>query len=89
MSTRRLHDVDLAGGFRLDLKTGLLLGALLWSWWDQRGQADKRAAVEEVRSSSVSETLSELKRLQAVQQYDISAIKLTLAENGIKVKKGE
>lgn len=85
----RSSDVDLAGGFRLDLKTGLLLGALLWSWWDQRGQADKRAAVEEVRSSTVSETLGELKRLQAVQSYDISSIKLTLAENGIKVKKGD
>lgn len=40
-STRRPpSDVDLTGGFRLDLKTGLLLVALGGSWYSQGSKID-------------------------------------------------
>lgn len=91
-------DFDLAAGrFKLDLRTGLLLLALAGSWYDgrqqQREQAiqekadrEKQAAVDQVQAKLVSDSLAEVKRLQTAQAYDISQIKVTLAENGIKVK---
>lgn len=85
----KISDIDLAGGFRLDLKTGVLLLALAAQWWDQRAQSERRAELEIMRSESVKESLTEVKQLQKVQQYDISAIKLALAEAGIKIKKGD
>jgi hypothetical protein len=37
----RESNFDLtSGGFRLDLKTGLLLLAFLFQWWDGRARAD-------------------------------------------------
>lgn len=81
------NDFDLtSGGFRLDLKTGLLLVALAAQWWDNRAQADKQAAIQEVQNKAVQDTLSEVKRLQSVQQYDVSGIKIALAERGIRIK---
>lgn len=86
----RGNDINLtAGYFRLNLGTILVLLGLIGSWYDSRTQAERRDAVQQVRSEAVTETLAEMKRLQALQQYDINSIKLTLAENGIKVKKAE
>lgn len=36
----RPSDVDLTGGFRLDLKTGILLLGLAASWWNQGNKID-------------------------------------------------
>lgn len=92
------NDFDLgAGRFRLDLKTGLLLLALAGSWYDgrqqQREQAiqeradrEKQSAIDQVQAKTVTDTLAEVKRLQTAQAYDISQIKVTLAENGIRVR---
>lgn len=95
---QRQSDFDLAAGrFKLDLRTILLLAALLGSWYDgrqqQREQAiqeradrEKQAAIDQVQARQVTDTLAEVKRLQTAQAYDISQIKVTLAENGIRVR---
>lgn len=48
------QDVDLTGGFRLDLKTMILLGGLAASWWNVRGEVSQLrgevTAREEARS---------------------------------------
>lgn len=91
-------DFDLAAGrFRFDLKTFLVLLALVGSWYDgrqqQREQAiqeradrEKQSAIDQVQARQVTDTLAEVKRLQTAQAYDISQIKVTLAENGIRVR---
>ena len=72
------RDIDLTGFYRFDLKTIVLLLAFAGQWYDARNAA-----------SITKDTLAELKRQQAVQQYEIASIKLALAENGIKFKKGD
>lgn len=84
------HDFDLAsGGFRLDLRTLVLLLAFIGAWYDQRSLAERRDAISEIRAEQVSKTLSDMQGLQKLQQYDIGAIKLALAEAGIRIKKGD
>lgn len=39
-SSARPSDVDLTGGFRLDLKTGVLLLGIAASWWNQGNRID-------------------------------------------------
>lgn len=47
------------GGFRLDLKTVLLLGGLAFSWWDNNAETRKQA---DLSRSEVSSLRSELER---------------------------
>lgn len=82
----RKTDIDLTGGFRLDLKTGLVLLALAFQWWDGREQANRQAAIQEIQNRSTTDALTELKRLTTTQQYSIETIRVAMAENGIKVK---
>lgn len=83
-------DLDLSSGsFRLDLKTGVLLLALLAQWWDNRAQADKQSAIFAVQNAAMQKSLEEVQRLQNLQQYDLGSIKIALAEKGIKVRKAE
>lgn len=78
--------MDLSTGkFSLDLKTGLLLLALVFQWWDGRGQSEKQFAVMEVQNKGIQASLDDMKRLQNLQQYDMSAVKIALAEKGIQI----
>ncbi|HKV10720.1 MAG TPA: hypothetical protein VJ725_21445 [Thermoanaerobaculia bacterium] len=81
-------DIDLTGAaaFRFDLKTVTVLLMLAFTWWDGRAQEEKRAAVQDVQNRTTSDALAELKRLTTAQQYSIEAIRVTMAENGIKIK---
>lgn len=74
------QDVDLVGGgFRIDLKTGLLLAALLGQWYDGRSQNQQAAALQAVRDQSTSEKIVELNsRLVEIQAY-LSNLKASLA----------
>lgn len=80
---RRSTDIDLAGGFRLDLKTGLLLLALAAQWWDMRAQEDKRAEVQKIRDESAVAKMVEFNnRLVEIQAY-LSNLKASLAAAGV------
>lgn len=80
---RRATDVDLSGGFRLDLKTGILLAALLAQWWDGRSQAREAAALQAVREEHATERMAEFsQRLEAITAY-LSNLKASLAAAGV------
>jgi len=84
------HEFDLASGaFKLDLRTLVLLLAFVGAWYDQRSLAERRDAIAELRAEQTNKTLASMEAAQKLQQYDIGAIKLALAEAGIRVKKGE
>lgn len=84
--TMRIPDVDLAGGFRLDLRTGLLLVALLGQWYDSRNQDRRQAEIAKVQSDQLTASLLEVKRVQTLQGYDLNDIKVALASRGIFLK---
>lgn len=92
MPHRTLHrlspaDFDLAtGGFRFDLRTGLVLLALLGTWYDSRAQRDKQSALDQMQAKQTSDSLAEVKRLQMAQAYDVRSIIVALAERGIVIK---
>ena len=91
-------DFDLANGrFRFDLRTALLLAALLGSWYDSRQQQaqqaiqekadrEKQAVVDQIQARAVADALGEVKRLQMAQAYDVRQIIVALAERGIVIK---
>lgn len=97
-ATGASKDFDLSDGrFRFDLRTALLLAALLGSWYDGRSQQaqqaleerlvrDKQAAVDQQQAKAVADALSEVKRLQMAQAYDVRQIIVALAERGIVIK---
>lgn len=70
----------------LDLRTGLVLLALLFQWWDGRAQDRQQAEIQRIQAEATTKQLSEMKGLQVAQQYSIESIKVALAENGIKIK---
>lgn len=76
-------DVDLTGGFRIDLKTGVLLGALLLQWWDGTRRADTEARLQAARDGEQIRVTGELNnRLVEIQAY-MSNLKATLAAAGV------
>lgn len=91
---RRSTDVDLAGGFRFDLKTGLLLAALLASWYDQRSQWREQAALQKLRDEHTNQQMAEFTaqtnqrmtefsgKLEAITAY-LSNLKASLAAAGV------
>ena len=85
MSKTPLHvpDVDLTGGFRLDLKTGLLLLAIAGQWYDGRNQDQRQAEISRVQSEQLTSSLLEVKRVQTMQGYDLADIRVALAARGI------
>jgi len=80
---RPATDVDLTGGFRLDLKTMVLLVALLAQWWDGRSQAREAAALQAIRDQHATERMTEFSgRLEAITAY-LSNLKASLAAAGV------
>lgn len=76
-------DVDLTGGFRLDLKTVVLLIAIVGQWYDGRNQGQRQAEIAKVQSEQLTASLLEVKRVQTMQGYDLADIKVALAARGI------
>lgn len=61
-------DVDLTGGFRLDLKTGLLLVALGGSWYSQGSKIDsinQRLDLQDKARAEVTAALREAEKARA------------------------
>lgn len=91
---RRSDDVDLTGGFRLDLKTAVLLLGLVFSWWDVKQQGKLQIATQEIRDQKNAEIakvqnennakiLADLsQRLNDIQAY-MSNLKASLAAAGV------
>lgn len=79
-------DLDLTGFYRFDMKTIVLLLALGAQWWDSRAQADREAALQQLRDEQTQATLKEMKALQNLQRLDMESVRIALAEAGIKVK---
>lgn len=85
MPTRapRPPDVDLTGGFRLDLKTGVLLLGLAASWYNQGSKID--AVRQKVEDQETSRTkISQLAQEGAIK--DQQATTAALAELRGQVK---
>ena len=93
MPTRspRPSDVDLTGGFRLDLKTGLLLVALGMSWRDQSSKIDAvntRLDLEAKGRAEVAAANREADKARAelaTQQQQALASSLAKLEGQLKV----
>lgn len=86
---RRATDVDLAGGFRLDLKTGVLLAALAAQWWDGRSQAREDRNLQALRDQHATERLAEFSgQLEAITAY-LSNLKASLAAAGVADVEGK
>jgi len=85
------RDVDLTGGFRLDLKTGMLLLALGASWWNQGNKIDaitQRLDLEAKARAEVSAAERDAERARAelaAQQQKALADGLAKVEAQMKI----
>lgn len=87
----RPADLDLTGGFRLDLKTILVIAAVLTSWYNQTGRIDtitQRLDLEAKASAAVKaaerDAVSARADLAAQQQRSLSE-SLAKLEGQLKV----
>jgi hypothetical protein len=98
-------DVDLTGGFRLNLQTMVLLGGLLFSWWNVRAEINQvrtevtareeaRAKIEqsqsEARKVERDALVSTLEELKAqLKLTSLDIADLRVAVAGDRTSKGE
>lgn len=90
-SPSRPSDVDLTGGFRLDLKTGVLLLGIAASWWNQGSRIDAintRLELEAKARVEVAAAEREAEKARgelAAQQQKVLADSLVKLEAQLKV----
>lgn len=81
--------VDLTAPLVMDLKTLVLLAPVIAFGLSIKYGQNEQARVFEAYKIQQQEQLTDVKRRLELQQFEIVAIKISLAEQGFRFKKGE